>query len=87
MDILIARHVLCEAMDEDYDGARGTRRRVVCAGVERCRLGTGEPGIGEAGHGGCVRLVGSGGHKVACLCRLRTTFGSKALSQALGPVK
>jgi hypothetical protein len=50
-------------MDEDDGAARGTRRRVVCASVEGCRLGTGEPGIGEAGHGGGVRFVGSGGHK------------------------
>lgn len=55
MDILVACHVFCEAMYEHDDGARGVRRRVVCACIEGERLGTGKPGFGEVGHG-CVRV-------------------------------
>jgi len=51
MYMLIASYVFYKAVDEDDDAARGTRR-VVSAGIERSRLGTREPGFGEAGHGG-----------------------------------
>jgi len=57
MDMFVTRDVFYEAVDEDDDAARGTGRRVVGAGVEGGRLGTGEPGFGEAlaGHR-CVAL-------------------------------
>lgn len=58
MYMLIASHMFYKAMDEDDDAARGTSW-LVSAGVERSRLGTGEPGFSEAGHG-CV------GPKPAC---------------------
>ena len=60
--MFIASNVFDEAMDEDNDAARGIGRRVVSASIERSRLGTGEPGFGEAGHG-CVK-DGSGEYKV-----------------------
>jgi hypothetical protein len=72
MDMLVARHVFYEAMNEDDGAARGTRRRVVCAGIEGSRLGTGKPGFGEVGHG-CVR-IGSGGHNTGVVCLVLKTF-------------
>ena len=61
MDMLVALHVFCKAVNEDERGARpGFSRRVVCMGIERSFLVTEKPGSGEGGAAGVAGVTGHG---------------------------